>query len=78
MEGGRKPRTALKGLFMEITIEYLDGTKEAFPETSRPGGSYCTTGKAEMGWYVIQDAYGNKTSIPAERIKTVRTSGGRW
>ena len=62
----------------DITIEYIDGTKEHFPETSRSGGSYCTSGKAEMGWYIISDAYGNTTHIPAERIKSIKTSGGRW
>ena len=60
---------------MEIRIEYVDGTSEVFPETSRSGGSYCTTGKAEMGWYIVTDAYGAKTHIPAERIKAVKTSG---
>lgn len=63
---------------MHITIEYLDGTTEVFPETSRTGGSYCTTGKAEMGWYIVSDAYSSQTKIPADRIKAVRTSGGRW
>ena len=39
-----------------ITVEYLDGTSDVFEETSRPGGSYHTIGKAEMGWYIITDA----------------------
>jgi hypothetical protein len=56
---------------MEIIVKYMDGTSETFPETSRAGGSYCTTGKAEMGWYIIKDAYGNVTQIPAERIKAI-------
>jgi hypothetical protein len=63
---------------MTITIEYHDGTTEVFPETSRTGGSYCTSGKAELGWYHITDAYGNKTSIPGENIKKITESGGRW
>lgn len=63
---------------MQITVEYMDGTKEVFPETSRPGGSYCTTGKAEAGWYVIEDAAGSKTYIPEARIKVVKTSSNRW
>ena len=62
---------------MRITVEYLDGTSEVFAETSAPGGSYCTSGKAEMGWYIVTDAYGQKTHIPADRIKAVRTSGDR-
>ena len=57
---------------MRITVEYLDGTQDVFPETSRPGGSYCTTGKAEMGWYEVTDAYGWKTCIPAGLIKKVK------
>lgn len=63
---------------MEITVEYLDGTKEVFPETSRPGGSYCTSGKAEAGWYIVTDASGEKTSIPSERIKKVHSRPTRW
>lgn len=56
---------------MEITVEYSDGTKEVFPETSRPGGSYCTSGRAEAGWYIVKDAWGAETYIPADRIKKV-------
>jgi hypothetical protein len=63
---------------MTITIEYVDGTSEVFPETSRSGGSYHTTGRHELGWYVIQDAYGCITSIPSDRIKQVKTSNDRW
>ena len=63
---------------MEITVEYLDGTKEVFPETSRPGGSYCTSGKAEPGWYVIKNASGAETIIPADRIRVIKTSETRW
>ena len=62
---------------MRIVVEYVDGTFQEFAETSAPGGSYCTSGKAEMGWYVITDAYGGKTSIPADRIKTVTAEGNR-
>lgn len=61
-----------------ITIEYLDGTSDHFPETSRTGGSYCTHGHAEMGWYVVEDAYGTKSYIPADRIKKVTVDRGRW
>jgi len=59
---------------MEIKIEYIDGTIETFPETSRSGGSYCTTGKSEMGWYIIENAYGSQTIIPADRIRAIRTN----
>lgn len=63
---------------MRITIEYNDGTNEVFEETSAPGGSYCTSGKAENGWYIITDAYGSKTIIPADRIKKIVTNNSRW
>lgn len=63
---------------MRITVEYVDGTSEVFPETSRPGGSYCTTGRAEMGWYIVKDAYGSETLIPADRIKSIKTSSDRY
>jgi hypothetical protein len=62
---------------MTITVEYMDGTSEVFSETSRPGGSYHTSGKAELGWYIITDAWGSKTNIPAERIKKVTTNESR-
>jgi hypothetical protein len=63
---------------MEITVEYLDGTKEVFPETSRPGGSYSTTGKAEAGWFIVEDAWGSKTYIPADTILKVHSNPTRW
>ena len=59
------------------TVEFKDGSKQIFPETSRSGGSYCTSGEAEIGWYIIVDAYGNKTEIPADNIKCVNSSSGR-
>lgn len=62
----------------EYTVEYLDGTVEVFPETSRPGGSYCTSGRADMGWFIIKDAYGKETFIPADRIKAINKNPGRW
>jgi len=61
----------------DIKIEYVDGTTEVFPETSRSGGSYCTSGKAEDGWYTVTDAYGAATAIPAERIKKVTIASYR-
>lgn len=62
----------------EITVEYVDGTVDVFPETSRTGGSYCTSGKAELHWYTVTDAYGKQTIIPADRIKKITTNPGRW
>lgn len=62
-----------------IIVEYLDGTSDTFEETSRPGGSYCTSGKAETGWYLVTDAWGKQTWIPADRIKKVSVDGAsRW
>lgn len=63
---------------MQITVEYLSGETEVFPETSRPGGSYGTTGKAEAGWFVIEDAWEKKTYIPADQIKRVHVKPTRW
>ena len=54
-----------------ITIEYTDGTKEVFEETSRPGGSYCTSIRYTSGFAIIKDAWGKETVIPSERIKKI-------
>jgi hypothetical protein len=54
-----------------ITVEYTDGSKELFDETSRPGGSWCTSIRYEKGFVIIKDAYGKETVIPSERIKKV-------
>lgn len=64
---------------MEITIDYVDGTKEVFKETYRSGGSWCTKYQLECGWVVITNAYGEQTMIPADRVKHIKTSGdARW
>lgn len=62
----------------DITIHYTDGTTELFPDTSRPGGSYCTTGKADGAFYIITEAWGNSIAIPAERIKKVEVKSYRY
>ena len=62
---------------MQISVTYTDGYTEVFPETSAPGGSYCTSYKLESGFAVISDAYGSKTIIPSERIKDIKTSSDR-
>lgn len=63
---------------MRIKVLLTDGTEEVFEETSRPGGSYCTSGRAEFGWYIIRDAYGKETFIPADRIVKIQKDPGRW
>lgn len=64
----------------DIIVEYTDGTKENFPETSRAGGSWCTSIKYTNGFAIIRDAYDKETAIPCERIKKVieTPSRGRW
>ena len=54
-----------------ITVEYTDGTKEVFEETSRPRGSYCTSIRYTNGFAIIKDAWGKETVIPSERIKKI-------
>ena len=62
-----------------ITVEYTDGTMEVFfdpfcflyEETSRPGGSYCTSIRYTNGFAIIKDAWGKETVIPSEHIKKI-------
>jgi hypothetical protein len=63
-----------------IVVEYNDGTEQTFEETSRAGGSYCTSMSFRDGWVIIEDAYDNRTAIPSERVKNVKEypSRGRW
>lgn len=62
-----------------IDIEFIDGTKETFEETSRAGGSYCTSIQYKNGFAIIEDAYGKKTSFPESRIKRIEVeSNHRW
>lgn len=63
---------------MKLIVVYVDNSQEVFPETSRPGGSYCTSYKLENGFAVISDAYGAKTIIPSERINKIITSSDRY
>jgi hypothetical protein len=62
----------------EITVFYNDGTSELFSETSRPGGSYCTSHKVEGHFVIIKDAWGKETIIPDTRILKVESKPTRW
>ena len=57
-----------------------DGSVQDFPETSRSGGSYCTSLRYEEGFAVIQDAYGRETSIPSADIAKIikEPTMGSW
>jgi hypothetical protein len=63
-----------------VIVEYKDGTKQDFEETSRAGGSYCTSVSFRDGWVIIENASGSRTAIPSKRVKTVKEypSRGRW
>ena len=58
----------------EITVYYRDGSSEVFPETSRPGGSWQTSGKTVDGWFIVTDAYHQETAIPESTIQRVVTN----
>lgn len=62
----------------QVIIEYTDGTDETFPETSRPGGSYCTSSRVENGWFIIKDAWGKETYIPENKINKVTVTPSRY
>lgn len=64
-----------------ITIKMKDGSVKDFPETSRAGGSYCTSIKYESGFAIVTDAWGKQTAVPAESIDEVvvePNTSGRW
>lgn len=63
-----------------IVIELNDGTVEDFPETSRAGGSYCTSIRYEKGFAIITDAYDRETVFPESRIIKIKVtpSRGYW
>ena len=61
-----------------ITIHYIDGQEEIFPETRASGGSYSTTYKMDGHFCVIENANGNKTIIPDHIIKKIEVSSTRW
>lgn len=61
----------------DITVKLKDKTEKRFPETSRAGGSYCTSIRYEGNFAIISDAYGNETAIPSENIDEIRTSNPR-
>jgi hypothetical protein len=61
------------------TVQMRDGTTREFPETSAPGGSYCTSMKLENGWAVFQDAHGVQVIIPESLISEInKRAEWRW
>jgi hypothetical protein len=58
---------------MRIEVEFTDNTRETFEETSRAGGSYCTSMRYDEGFLIIEDAYGNQTVLPEHQIKKIKT-----
>ena len=60
-----------------ITVEYTSGKKETFEETSRAGGSWCTSIRYSNGWAIITDAYGKETAIPASQVKKITEENTR-
>lgn len=60
-----------------INVRMKNGESRYFPETSCPGGSYCTTISYEIGFAVIENAYGEKTAIPSEDISEVKIESPR-
>lgn len=54
-----------------------DGSKRDFPETSRAGGSWCTTIRYEDCFVIIADANGNETAIPSHNIDEIKIDNPR-
>jgi len=52
----------------DIIVKMKDGTKKDFPDSGAPGGSYCNSVQYKGAFAIIEDAYGNKTSIPSQDI----------
>jgi hypothetical protein len=63
---------------MNVTVTMKDGTKRKF--TDRPGGSYYVNLEYVIGFVVITEEWGAKTSIPSDEIKEIlqEPSRGGW
>lgn len=62
---------------MNVTIKFRDGTEREFKETSRPGGSACTTVEYRQGWLLVKDAWDTTVSFPADSVAEVQTRESR-
>lgn len=64
----------------DITVILKNGKTEHFPETSRAGGSYCTSVKYQGEFAIIEDAHGTETVFPAQAIErlVVRNPRSEW
>ena len=54
-----------------ITVKMKDGTERKFMHEGRAGGSYSKRLSYAGAFAVIEDEYGNKTSIPAADIAEI-------
>lgn len=64
---------------MTIYLTMKDGTKRIFEDRGAPGGSYCQSMRAEVGFIVITDAYGKSTWIPSNDIECIEQEAlRRW
>lgn len=52
-----------------ILITFKDGTRREFPHEFRPGGSWTTSLRAEVGFVVVKDVWGKEFWFPTEDIK---------
>jgi hypothetical protein len=64
----------------DITVKMKDGTKREFKDRGAPGGSYSNSVKYEGMFAIIEDAYGNTTSIPSWDILEIyqETARRNW
>ena len=62
---------------MNIHVTLKDGSKRTFEDRGAPGGSYCQSMRAEIGFVVITDAWGKSTWIPADTIAEIEQDSTR-
>lgn len=62
---------------MTIYVTMKDGTRRVFEDRGAPGGSYCQSMRAEIGFVVITDAYGKSTWIPSDDIAEIEQASTR-
>jgi hypothetical protein len=60
-----------------ITVVFKNGKTEHFPETSRAGGSYCTSIRFKEGFAIIENAYGTETIFPGADIERIKVDNQR-
>lgn len=55
-----------------IVVKMKDGTTKDFPDNGAPGGSYCNKLSFDGVFAIIEDAYGERTAIPAQDIAEIK------